>query len=109
MMPEPITPADLKRRLDAGEALTLLDVREAEELAIARIDGALHMPMGDVPMRSVELDPDSPTPVVCICHHGIRSAHVAAFLESRDFAGVLNLEGGIDRWAAEVDPSMARY
>lgn len=108
-MPAPITPAELKRRLEAGDELRLLDVREAEELAIARIDGALHMPMGDVPARSVELDPDSAVPLVCICHHGMRSAHVAAFLESRDFTGVLNLEGGIDRWAAEVDPRMARY
>ena len=104
-----ITPAELAQRLAAGEAFRLLDVRESEELAICAIDGALHMPMGDVPMRSLELDPDDSVPLVCICHHGMRSANVAAFLESRDFANVWNLTGGIDRWAGEVDEGMARY
>jgi rhodanese-related sulfurtransferase len=102
-----ITPQELAERLAAGEALCLLDVREAEELAICRIDGAVHVPMGDVQSRVAELDPE--TPVVCICHHGIRSASVAGYLSSQDFEVVYNLTGGVDRWAVEVDPGMRRY
>ena len=104
-----ITPAELVRRMRAGEQFRLLDVREPEELEICALEGALHMPMGDVPTRSVELDPDAEMPLVCICHHGLRSAQVALFLEQRDFSNVWNLTGGIDRWAGEVDAEMARY
>jgi rhodanese-related sulfurtransferase len=58
-------------------------------------------------VRHVELDPDRP--VVCICHHGIRSASAAGALAHLGFAQVWNLSGGIDRWAAEIDPAMRRY
>jgi rhodanese-related sulfurtransferase len=103
----PITPEDLARRLAAGEELVLLDVREPRELTICRIEGSTAIPMSELSVRHVELDPDLPT--VCICHHGIRSAHVAAALARLDFAELYNLTGGIDRWAAEVDPAMRRY
>lgn len=102
-----ITPAELARRIRSGEKLALLDVREPHEVEICRIEGSLAMPMTEIAVRLGELDPDAP--IVCICHHGIRSAHVAAMLVHMDFARVYNLGGGIDRWAAEVDPSMARY
>jgi len=101
------TPAAVRRRLDAGDDLVLLDVREADEVALCRIAGALHIPMGDVPARLTELDPDRN--LVVYCHHGQRSAAVVAFLERHDFARVENLQGGIERWAVEVDPAMARY
>ncbi len=104
---EPITPSELSERLAGGEELSLLDVREMEELSIAKLDGALHIPMGDIPARIGELDPAKP--VVCICHHGVRSASVAGFLEAQDFERVYNLTGGIDGWAIEVDPAIARY
>lgn len=102
-----LTPAELQRRVAAGEDLVLLDVREHEELAICRIEGATHIPMSELSVRHVELDPARPT--VCICHHGVRSANVAAALERLDFDELYNLAGGVDRWAEEVDPSMARY
>jgi rhodanese-related sulfurtransferase len=104
---EPITPLELKRRLDAGDELVVLDVREHEELEICRIEGAVHVPMSELSVRHIELDPERPT--VCVCHHGIRSASVATALEGLDFGPLYNLTGGIDRWAAEVDPGMARY
>lgn len=103
-----LEPKELDRRLKAGESLVLLDVREAHELAVCQIEGARHMPMGEVPARHDELDPEAP--LVVICHHGLRSAQVAAWLESQaDFEAVHNLAGGVDRWALEVDASMARY
>lgn len=102
-----LTPLELQRRLDAGESLVLLDVREPDEFAVARIAGSLAMPLGDLGQRQCELDPERPT--VCICHHGIRSAHAAQALKRLDFREVYNLSGGIDRWAREVDPGMKRY
>jgi len=102
-----ISPQDLKRRLDASGAPVVLDVREQEELALARFPGARHIPMNDVPARLGELDPSSE--IVVVCHHGMRSAHVAQFLAQRGFARVTNLSGGIDAWSTQVDPSVARY
>ncbi len=102
-----ITPVELKQRLDAGARPLLLDVRESEEIVICRLACALHVPMGDVPARLHELDPDRE--IVVYCHHGQRSAAVVAFLERHEFANVANLAGGIERWALDVDPTTPRY
>jgi len=102
-----ISPQALKTRLNQGEAIVLLDVREDEEVAIVHLPGAIHIPMGEVPGRLHELDPDKE--IVVYCHHGVRSLRVAQFLAQRDFANVVNLAGGIDAWAIEVEPGMARY
>ncbi len=95
---------------DAGQPL-LLDVREPWEVALASIhlDGAptQNLPMGQIPQRLGELDPAQP--ILCICHHGMRSAQVVAFLERAGFESVYNLAGGIDAWSAQVDPSVPRY
>ncbi len=89
----------------------LLDVREPWEVALAsiRIDGAesLQMPMDQVPVRLAELDPARP--IVCICHHGVRSAQVVAFLERQGFESVYNLAGGIEAWSAQIDASVPHY
>ena len=105
--PEPLDPLDLKARLDQGEDLVLLDVREAEELAICKLPGVVHVPLSELSVRHVELDPSAPT--VVICHHGVRSAHAAMALAGLDFDRLYNLTGGVDRWAAEVDAEMPRY
>jgi len=105
--PVPLRASDLAARLAAGEQLVLLDVREAEELAICALEGAVHVPLSELSVRHIELDPDAPT--VCICHHGVRSAHAAAGLARLGFERLFNLVGGVDRWAIEVDPSMPRY
>ena len=102
-----ITPRELKERLARGDELVLLDVREAGEVAICALPGSVHVPMGEVARRVRELDPHKPT--VCICHHGVRSANVAAMLERFGFEELYNLAGGVDRWAEEVDPAMPRY
>lgn len=104
---EPLKPEDLARRLEAGEDLVLLDVREHDEWETCRIEGSVWIPLGELSVRHAELDPDRPT--VCICHHGIRSASAAMGLERLDFAEVYNLSGGVDRWARVVDPKMPRY
>jgi rhodanese-related sulfurtransferase len=102
-----IFPRELKEKLDAGLPIVLLDVREPEEIRIAEFPRALHIPMGDVPARISELDPEAE--IVVICHHGIRSAQVAGYLMSLGFEKVLNLQGGIDAWSAAVDPAVPRY
>jgi rhodanese-related sulfurtransferase len=106
-LPSALSPAQLRQLLDAGEPLVLLDVREPEEVALGRIAGALHIPMGEIPGRLHELDPDAA--IVVYCHHGIRSASVAAFLLQREFTNVANLGGGIDAWSLAVDPTLPRY
>lgn len=102
---------DVQRWLgESGQAL-LLDVREPWEFDVAaiRVDGAvtLNLPMNEVPRRLTELDPAQP--ILCICHHGMRSAQVVAFLERSGYDSVYNLAGGIDAWSTKVDPAVPRY
>jgi len=85
----------------------LLDVREPWEFETCRIAGSLPMPMQTVPARIDELD--EAAPIVCICHHGMRSMQVAAFLERNGFSEVINLTGGVHAWAQQVDPAMPQY
>lgn len=85
----------------------LLDVREAHELALARIDGAVHIPMNEVPLRVGELERTDT--LVVMCHGGARSMRVAGFLLAQGFERVFNLQGGIDAWSREVDSSIPRY
>jgi len=102
-----IDPRTLKDRLERGDGLVILDVREPEEVGIARFPGAVHIPMGDIPSRIVEIDPESE--IVVVCHHGIRSAQVAAYLVRMEFERVWNLAGGIEAWSVTVDPAVPRY
>ena len=85
----------------------LLDVREAPELAICGVTGAIHIPMGDVPGRIEELPQD--IPLVVMCHHGMRSQRVMQYLRNAGWDNAINLEGGIDAWADQVEPGMQRY
>ncbi|WP_428852437.1 rhodanese-like domain-containing protein [Imbroritus primus] len=85
----------------------LLDVREDWEFQTCALPGSVHMPMGSVPQRAAEVHEDAP--VICICHHGMRSLHVASFLERQGFTDVYNLTGGVDAWARQVDPQMPVY
>jgi sulfur-carrier protein adenylyltransferase/sulfurtransferase len=105
--PLDITPAELKARLDRGEPLTLLDVREPWEFEIARLPGALLIPISRLAAPVPGTAPG--TAVVVYCHHGLRSAVAARFLREAGVSGVLNLSGGIEAWAATVEPEMPRY
>jgi rhodanese-related sulfurtransferase len=96
----------------AAEKPLLLDVREPWEFALASVQvpglETRHLPMGEVAQRLSELDTDRP--VVCLCHHGMRSAHVATWLaQQAGFEAVYNLDGGIDAWSREIDPTVPRY
>ena len=93
--------------LDRGDRLVILDVREPQEYQIARIDGSVLIPLGELPQRYAEIDKDQL--VVCQCRSGIRSAKAAAFLRGVGFERVVNLTGGILRWSDEVDPSQPKY
>jgi adenylyltransferase/sulfurtransferase len=102
----PLVPAaEAARRLKAGE-IVLLDVREPYELQRARVEGALHIPMRQVPGRLAELPKDKP--VYVICHHGGRSQAVADWLKPQGY-DVANVAGGINAWADEVDAGVGRY
>ena len=102
-----MSPAELRQRLDAGDPLVVIDVREPAEWQIGHIDGARHLPMGRVQAEAGSLDPAAET--VVYCHHGSRSASVAGWLRRSGFTNVHNLAGGIDRWSTDVDPSVPRY
>ena len=103
-----ITVADVKSMQDAGEEIIVLDVREPWELDVARISGSKHIPMGDIPARcNQELDPDDH--IVVVCHHGVRSMNVTAWLRQQGFEKVQSLRGGIDRWSREIDSSVPIY
>lgn len=102
-----ITPVELDERLRRGDELLLIDVREVVEHEIARIEGARLLPLSDFQEWVGTLDPETET--VMMCHHGIRSAQVCAFLARQGFKKLSNLAGGIDRWSHEVDPSVPQY
>jgi rhodanese-related sulfurtransferase len=85
----------------------LLDVREADELEICQLENALHIPMSQVPARLADLPSDQP--IVVMCHHGGRSLRVVQFLRQAGRDNAINLDGGIESWALEIDPSIARY
>jgi rhodanese-related sulfurtransferase len=102
-----LAPQQLKRSLDAGERLRLLDVREPWECAIARLPGSLNIPMGEIASRWHELDAD--VPIIVVCKAGGRSRRVAQFLSAQGFGQVANLTGGIDAWTRDIDPTLASY
>ena len=103
-----ITPEEVKMKLDQGEQFTLLDVREPWEFDAARIDGAKLIPMGDIPARAYqELDPEDH--IVVICHHGVRSMNVTAWLRQQGFEKAQSMRGGIDAWSRRVDGKVPLY
>ena len=105
-MPKTMTPQDLAARLAAGESLFLLDVRQPDENAFARIEPSRLIPLGELLQRLDEVPVD--VPVVVYCHHGVRSLNGAALLE-RSGCDVYSLTGGIDAWSALVDSKVPRY
>lgn len=103
-----ITPEELKKQLDAGKKIVVLDVREPWEIETAHVANTKNIPMGDVPKRAhQELDPEEH--IVVMCHHGVRSANVTAWLQQQGFEKVQSLQGGIDRWAREIDKKVPTY
>jgi rhodanese-related sulfurtransferase len=101
----------LQAFVGAHPGATLLDVRQPWEVELARIElagaQALHIPMDELPARLAELNPAQP--IVCICHHGVRSAQVVAFLQHQGHEQAYNLAGGVDAWSTQVDRDVPRY
>ncbi|MBN1238714.1 MAG: sulfurtransferase [Gammaproteobacteria bacterium] len=105
-----LSPSEFLRRWPDGTRngdVVLLDVREPAELEVSSLQGVWHIPMMQIPNRLEELPRDKP--VVVMCHAGGRSRRVAEFLTGNGFEDVFNLQGGIDAWSREIDPSVPRY
>lgn len=102
-----ITPRELKDRLERGEKIFVLDVREPWEHSLAKIEGSVLIPLGTLPQSLDKLDRN--VEIVAHCHHGMRSADAVGFLLQQGFKSVTNLVGGIDAWSIHVDPSVPRY
>lgn len=105
---EQLPPEEIKRRLDAGEKLTLIDVREQNEWDYCRIEGAVLKPMSLTLDWQDEIDKDG-GPYVIICHHGVRSRRICQHLESLGVKNLINMAGGIDAWSKTVDASVPLY
>ncbi|TLZ56051.1 MAG: rhodanese [Methanobacteriota archaeon] len=105
--PYTITPEELKGKLDRGEAVVLVDVREEDEWAINRIQGATLIPLATLPQRARELDPAAE--IVAYCKMGSRSEQAVYYLRRLGFPKAKNLEGGIDAWIQRVDPTLPPY
>ncbi len=102
-----ITVRDLKVRMDKGDKIFLLDVREPHEYSLAKIEGSVLIPLGQVPHSLKQLDPSAE--IVAYCHKGMRSADAVGFLLQQGFSNVKNLIGGIEAWSIEIDQSVPRY
>ena len=103
-----ITAAELKKRMDAGEDIQLIDVRQPDEHDFARIEGAKLIPLGEIARRVEEIDPNRET--ILHCKAGGRSAQAIDALKKAGFTGELrNLKGGITAWSNDVDPKIPKY
>ena len=110
MLPLEITPQEVHRRLDAGEKLALIDVREPHEFQLARIAGAELVPMRTVPAELSRLDAQADdVALIVFCHHGVRSLNVVNWLRQQGVDACQSMAGGIDRWSLEIDPGVPRY
>lgn len=99
----------VKQKLDDGEEFLFLDCREQNEYDFVNIEGATLLPMSEIQNRVSELDEHKNGEIVVHCHHGGRSLQVAAWLTNQGFTNAKSLAGGIDQWAQEIDPTLARY
>jgi len=102
-----ITPKEVKQRLERGEKLLLVDVRQQWEFDMCRIDGAKLVPLNVLP-GSLEAFANAED-VIVYCHHGRRSLDAVVFLRQQGVQGARSMAGGIERWSQEIDPSVPRY
>jgi rhodanese-related sulfurtransferase len=110
VLPLEVLPQEVKRRLDAGEKIALIDVREPSEFALARLENAELVPMRTVPAELSRLDAHTDIgTLIVFCHHGVRSLNVVNWLREQGVDACQSMAGGIDRWSLEIDPSVPRY
>jgi len=103
------TVEELNERRSRGDEFLLIDVRTPEELEIAAIEGAYPIPLDEISTRTAEIEDWKNKDVVCMCHHGMRSAHAQKILMNAGFSNVHNLSGGIHAWSVYIDPSVPQY
>ena len=102
------SPTQLQQHLDKSETRPLLlDVREPWEFEYCHIEGSVLIPMRELPGEMDQFDPDQE--IVMICHHGIRSRQMGYYMEQAGFQNIINLDGGVEQWARDIEPSMKRY
>lgn len=104
-----VTPRQVKAMRDAGEDCVLIDCRTPGEFEVAKIEGAMLVPLQEVAARVEELKPLAARKLIVHCHHGVRSLQMTHFLRRAGFADVHSMAGGIDLWAIDIEPGMARY
>jgi len=104
-----ISVAELKKRLDAGEELVILDIREPHELRISKLNNTFHIPLADLADRLEELKDIKEKEIVIYCRSGRRSGIATTFMQEEGFRSVFNLKGGINAWSDEIDPSVQKY
>ena len=110
ILPIETSTQDIQRRIDAGEPLLLIDVREPEEFAITRIEGATLIPMREIPASLQQLEAKAgEATLIVFCHHGVRSLNVAHWLREQGVPACQSMAGGIDAWSTQIDPSVPRY
>jgi rhodanese-related sulfurtransferase len=110
VLPLETSPQDIQRRIDAGEPLVLIDVREPEEFAITRLEGATLIPMRSVPANLQQMEAKAgEATLIVFCHHGVRSLNVVHWLREQGVSDCQSMAGGIDAWSATVDPAVPRY
>lgn len=102
-----IEPLELKKRIEKGDALVLLDVREEDEIEVCALPNITHIPTGEIVARIHELNPEDE--IICICHVGQRAYYVAQYLQESGFKNVSLLQGGMVSYAQQADPSLSIY
>ncbi len=108
-MPRQIHPTTLAKKLDAGEPVYLLDVRQPWEHEHSHLPNSTLIPLGELPERLSEVEVPDGAAVVVYCHHGVRSLSGAAILEANGFGEAFSLAGGIEAWSLLIDPTVPRY
>lgn len=109
-MPLEIQLAEAKQKLQTDSKAVIIDVREPEEYALAHLEGSWLIPMQSVPAELQKLEGLADDgELLILCHHGVRSLQVAAWLQARGIENAVSIAGGIDRWSVEIDPSIPRY
>jgi adenylyltransferase/sulfurtransferase len=104
-----ISPRELARHLENGQAVRIIDVRQPWENDVARLPDSLLIPLNELPQRLDDVPADASGIVVLYCHHGVRSLSAGMYLHRLGYTHVVSLKGGIDAWSCEVDPAIPRY
>jgi rhodanese-related sulfurtransferase len=104
-----ISAAEAQQRLRSERPPLLVDVREQHEWDFCHVAGSVLVPLSRFPEKSAESLPEKDAPLLMLCHHGVRSAHAAAYLRQNGYTDVTNVAGGIDAWSLDVDPAVPRY